>query len=138
MQDIIETKCYSSIDESTDFIIQAQTCLLTAARAVERRYCFSNGNIFELLRKSVHKFLLGYFMCYDRNHSGSSIADLITDFRKIHPMDDEFTRDLLAIEQTQNDNTHMKEAEGDCEYIEKLFIAAQRLSQIVLSKLNQV
>ena len=135
MHDIAEKKC---VQESNDFIVQAQTCLLTAARAFDRRRCFTTSNIFSLLHSSIEKYFMGFFLCNDHRPAVSSISELVKSFKHYHPLDEELEKDLIEIDLRRSHFTANSccESSQESDYIERLFDTAQKVSQLVMRRIE--
>ena len=135
MHDIAEKKC---VQESNDFIVQAQTCLLTAARAFDRRHCFTTGKIFTLLHSSIEKYFMGFFLCNDHRPVVAGIADLVKSFKNYHPLDEQLEKDLIEIDRRRSYFTADESCESSVEfdYVERLFDTAQKVSQLVMRRIE--
>jgi|GEM_PF-2619607 len=135
MEQLSEKSC---VEESTDFLVQAQTYLLTAARAFERRRCFTAENIFTILKTSIEKFFIGFFLCNHHRPENHSMNGLVESFKLFRHLDEQLERDLLEIDGIDASSLH--ECSGgvlvESDYIERLFETAQHVSQLVLQKLE--
>lgn len=126
------------VDESTDILIQAQSYLLTAAHDFERRKCFTAEKIISILRMSIEKFFIGFFICNHHSPVNHSMNDLVASFKLFRHLDEQLERDLLEIDSMQADyQPELQAGETiESEYIERLIDTAQRVSQMVIRQLD--